>query len=101
MGLGWVVFADCSLWNNGLTNPPWTGNVQVDANLTAFRDYYYRQWLPNRERVQLWNHYERDGPRTANHAEAYHRGLSSVFDTRRRLPLGKASGAGDSAKNLG
>ncbi len=76
---GWSVLI---VWKNSLTN------VQVVANLTAFRDYYYRQWLPNRERVELWNQYERDEPRTTNHAEGYHRGLSSVFDTRRRLPLG-------------
>ncbi len=78
------------VWNNCLANPPWTGDNQVDANLTTFHDYYFRQWLPNRERVEQWNHYDQDGPRTTNHAEGYHRGLSTLFDTRirRRLPLG-------------
>ncbi len=28
-----------------LTNLPRTGDNQVDANLTAFREYYFRQWL--------------------------------------------------------
>ncbi len=66
------------VWNNCLTNPPRTGDARVDANLLASRDHCIHQ-------AQLWNHYDRDGPRTTNHAEGYHRGL---FDTRRRLPLG-------------
>ncbi len=76
------------VWNNCLTNPPHTGDNLVDANLIAFRDYYVNQWLSGLEQALLWNHYDRNGPRTTNHAEGYHRGLSGVFDTRRRLPLG-------------
>ncbi len=74
--------------DNCLTNPPRTGDPLVDANLLAFRDYYLNQWLRNRDRALLWNHYDRDGPRTTNHAEGYHSGLSSLFDTRRKVPLG-------------
>ncbi len=76
------------VWNNCLTNPPRTGDARVDANLIAFRDYYIHQWLPDRDKAELWNHFDRDGPRITNHAEGYHRGLSSVFDTRKRTRLG-------------
>ncbi len=76
------------VWNNCLTNPPRTGDPLVDANLIAFRDYYMHQWLRNREKAVLWNHYDRDGPCTTNHVEGYHSGLSGPFDTRRKLPLG-------------
>ncbi len=75
------------VWNC-LANAQLTGDALVDANLRAFRDYYVQQWLPNREKAELWNHYDRDSPRTTNNAEGYLNGLSSLFDTRRRLPLG-------------
>ncbi len=76
------------VWNNCLSIPPATGDNLVDANLIAFRDYYRNQWLSGLEQATLWNHYERNGPRTTNNAEGYHRGLSALFDTRRRVPLG-------------
>ncbi len=76
------------VWNNCLANAPMTGDALVDTNIHAFWDYYVHQWLPNREQVGLWNHYDRDDPCTTNNAEGYHNDLSSLFDTRRRLPLG-------------
>ncbi len=76
------------VWNHCLNNPPWTGDPIVDTNLTVFRDYFVGQWLPNREKSLLWNHFHRDGPRTTNNAEAYHGGLRSAFNTRRKAPLG-------------
>ncbi len=57
--------------------------------LSGLQMYYMCQWLPNRDQAVLWNHFDRDGPHTTNHSERYHAGLRSLFDTRRRLPLGK------------
>ncbi len=34
------------------------------ANLVAFRDYFQSQWLSGLDQAQLWNHYDRNGPRT-------------------------------------
>ncbi len=76
------------VWNDCLTNPPLTGDALVDGNLRAFRDYFRNQWLTNREKARLWNHFDRTGPRTTNHAEGYHAGLQAAFNTRRRVPLG-------------
>ncbi len=76
------------VWNQCLNTPPLTGNPLVDANLTVFRDYFLAQWLPNREKLLLWNHFDRDGPRTTNNAEGYHSGLRSAFDGRRLAPFG-------------
>ncbi len=42
----------------------------------------------NLEKAILWNHFERTGPRTTNHAEGYRTGLHMTFNTRRRVPLG-------------
>ncbi len=76
------------VWNECLNTPPWTGDRIVDANLTVFRDYFLAQWLPDREKSLLWNHFDRDGPRTTNNAEAYHGGLRSAFASRKNAPLG-------------
>ncbi len=62
------------------------------AHARAFRDYFRNQWLSGLQQATLWNHYDRNGPRTTNNAEGYHRGLSALFDTRRRLPLGISLG---------
>ncbi len=76
------------VWNYWLHTPPRTGDQVVDANLLNFRNYFATQWLSNREKALLWNHFDRTGPRTTNHAEGYHNGLRSVFETRRQPPLG-------------
>ncbi len=60
----------------------------MDGNLLAFRDYFMNQWLTSQEKAILWNHFERTGPRTTNHAEGYHAGLHMAFNSRRRVPLG-------------
>ncbi len=64
----------CIVWNDCLTNPPRTADALVNANLN-FRDYFVNQWLTDLARALLWNHFDRTGPRTTNHAEAYHGGL--------------------------
>ncbi len=57
------------------------GDALVDANL-VFQDYCLHQWLTNREKAELlWNHYDRDGPRTKNHAEGYYSGLQLAKDS--------------------
>ncbi len=55
-----------------LNTPPQTGDLIVDANLGNFRDYFVRQWLMDREKALLWNHFDRTGPRKTNHANGYH-----------------------------
>ncbi len=56
------------VWNDCLTNPPWTGHPVVDENLRAFRDYFKNTWLPNREKLDLCNHWDTERTRTTNHA---------------------------------
>ncbi len=58
--------------NDCLTNPPWTGDPVVDGNLRAFQDYFKNTWLPNREKLDLCNHWDTERTRTTNHAEGYH-----------------------------
>ncbi len=73
-----IIVVDLPVSDNCLTNPPRTGDALVDANLLAFW-YYMHHWLSNREQALLWNHYDRDEPRTTNHAEGYHRrGLAGL-----------------------
>ncbi len=64
------------VWNDCLTNPPWTHDPVVDGNLRSFRDYFKNTWLPNREKLDLCNHWDTERTRTTNHAEGYHNGLS-------------------------
>ncbi len=86
------------LWNRCLNTPPRTGHPLIDAQLNIFRDYLLNEWLPNRDKSLLWNHFDHDGPRTTNHAESYHNGLSHVFD-RRRPSLGVYLGTMQGVQN--
>ncbi|CAN7987260.1 unnamed protein product [Ixodes hexagonus] len=62
----------------GLT--PTTGTSRVDAAIAKLADYFQSQWLPSQRQVSLWNHNrDEDNLRTTNHAEAWHRSLSSRF----------------------
>ncbi len=79
---------DRVVWNQCLHMPPWTGDQVFNGNLTVFRDYFIVWWLPNREKLLLWNHFDREGPRTTNNAEAYHGGLHSAFTSQKKVPLG-------------
>ncbi len=87
------------VWNDCLTNPPWTDDPVVDGNLRAFRDYFKNTWLPNRAKLDLCNHWHTQRTRTTNHAEGYHNGLGSAFETRRNAPLGVFLGVMQSVHN--
>ncbi len=79
--------------------PPWTGDQVVDGNVLNFRNYFLNTWLPNREKLALWNHWDTDDVRTRNHAEGYQNGLSSAFETRRKAPLGVFMGIMQTVQN--
>ncbi len=68
------------VWNDCLNVPPWTADPIVNANVRNLHDYFVSQWLMNRGKALLWNHFGRTGLCTT--AEGYHNGLHSVFDTR-------------------
>ncbi len=87
------------VWNNGLTNPPLSRDPVVNGNLVTFRNYFLNTWLPNREKLELWNHWATEDVRTTNHAEGYHNGLSSSFETRCKAPLGVFLGIMQSVHN--
>ncbi|XP_042149033.1 uncharacterized protein LOC120836087 [Ixodes scapularis] len=78
-------------WTTSLKGQtPMTGTPRLDAAITEFSSYFERQWLVSPRQVALWNHFkDEDNLRTTNHAEGWHRSLSSRFQCQPRMPLGK------------
>lgn len=78
-------------WTTSLKGQtPMTGTPRLEAAITEFGSYFERQWLVSPRQVALWNHFkDEDNLRTTNHAEGWHRSLSSRFQCQPRMPLGK------------
>uniref|UniRef100_A0A914XFB3 MULE transposase domain-containing protein n=1 Tax=Plectus sambesii TaxID=2011161 RepID=A0A914XFB3_9BILA len=52
----------------------------TEGKLEGLRAYFEKNWLHNRYGVNSWNYHLMGGPRTTNHAEAWHSSLRSKFD---------------------
>uniref|UniRef100_A0A914XM61 Uncharacterized protein n=1 Tax=Plectus sambesii TaxID=2011161 RepID=A0A914XM61_9BILA len=50
------------------------------AKLETLRSYFEKNWMRNRYGVRFWNYHQAGGPRTTNHAKAWHSSLKSKFD---------------------
>ncbi len=66
---------------------PHTADAVLNANLQRFADYYSREWLSSQDKIDRWNHFYNDGPRTTNAAEGYNNSLAAKFDERRHPRL--------------
>ncbi len=67
------------VWNDCLTNPPWTADPVVHGNLRAFWDYFKNTWLPNRAKLDLCNHGDTQRTRTTKHAESITMALAPLL----------------------
>ncbi|RNA40753.1 hypothetical protein BpHYR1_003377, partial [Brachionus plicatilis] len=53
----------------------------INYKLTQFYEYFETTWIKNKVfTIELWNHWENNGPGTNNHVEGYNRKINSYID---------------------
>ncbi|CAF0949725.1 unnamed protein product, partial [Brachionus calyciflorus] len=66
-------------WEKILETKPGFLEENKNKKLTQFMDYFVNNYFEGRFPIELWNHFDTNGPRTNNNLEAYNRKLKAFM----------------------